>query len=200
MERTFRIALASVAMVAGLAIAGSKPAKAQVSVSVPLPHGRLVIGHPAFHSGAYVPYGYRVYSRPGYGYGFLYRSNWIPVRRYTNRWVVVDSPAYAYGYTPDYAYDGYDGYDDGYYAPGYAYAPGYVGYYGPYYGYPYAYSYGRRYYYGHGYSHGGGYNHGGSYGHSRGGGSHGGGSHGGGNRGGGNHGGGNHGGGSHRNH
>ena len=84
MNRTFRLALASVALMAGLAIAGSKPAKAQVSVSVPLPHGRLVIGHPAFHTGAYVPYGYHVYGRPGYGYGFLYRSRWIPVRRYSN--------------------------------------------------------------------------------------------------------------------
>jgi len=193
MKRTFRIALASVAMVAGLALAGSKPAKAQVSVSVPLPHGRLVIGHPAFHTGAYVPYGYHVYARPGYGYGFLYRSRWIPVRRYSNQWVVVASPAYAYGYSPDYAYDGYDGYGDGY-----AYAPGYVGYYGPYYGYPYAYygypyaySYGRRYYYGHAYGHGGGYSHGGNYGHNHGGGSHGGG---------GNRSGGNHGGGGHRNH
>ena len=119
MTKAFRIALASATMVAGLAVAGAKPAKAQVEFhgSIPLPHGRLVIGHPSFRVGGFVPFGYRVHSRPGYGYGFLYRSRWIPVRRYTNRWVVCDSPEYAYGY------DG--GYNDGYDGPRYSYSPRY---------------------------------------------------------------------------
>jgi hypothetical protein len=127
MTRAFRIALASATMVAGLAVAGARPAKAQVEFhgSIPLPHGRLVIGHPSFRVGGFVPFGYRVYSRPGYGYGFLYRSRWIPVRRYSNRWVVCESPEYAYGY--DGAYDGSAG--------DYAYDPGYVEYYGPRYTY-----------------------------------------------------------------
>jgi hypothetical protein len=119
-------------MVAGLAVAGAKPAKAQVEFhgSIPLPHGRLVIGHPSFRVGGFVPFGYRVYSRPGYGYGFLYRSRWIPVRRYSDRWVVCESPEYAYGYD-----GGYDGGYAGDYAGDYAYDPSYVEYYGPRYSY-----------------------------------------------------------------
>lgn len=138
MNKAFRIALASATMVAGLAVAGAKPAQAQVEFhgSFPLPHGRLTIGHPSFRVGGFVPFGYRVYSRPGYGYGFLYRSRWIPVRRYSDRWVVCESPEYAYGY------DG--GYDDDY-----AYDPGYVVEYSTprYYGYPHFYApdYGYRY-------------------------------------------------------
>ncbi|MDQ6892395.1 MAG: hypothetical protein M3167_06910 [Acidobacteriota bacterium] len=128
MTKAFRIALASATMVAGLAVAGARPANAQVEFrgSFPLPHGRLTIGHPSFRVGGFVPFGYRVYSRPGYGYGFLYRSRWIPVRRYSERWVVCESPEYAYGYESDYTYDG-----------GYAYDPGYVEYYSPRYSYSY---------------------------------------------------------------
>ena len=137
MNKAFRIALASATMVAGLAVAGAKPAKAQVEFhgSFPLPHGRLTIGHPSFRVGGFVPFGYRVYARPGYGYGFLYRSRWIPVRRYSDRWIVCESPEYAYGY-------------DGGYADDYAYDPGYVVEYSTprYYGYPhYAPGYGYRY-------------------------------------------------------
>ena len=136
MTRRFRIALASATMVAGLALAGAKPATAQVSFQ--LPHGRITIGHPSFRVGGYVPYGYRVYSRAGYGYGFLYRDNWIPVRRYSDRWQVCESPEYAYGY---------DGYDGGYagYDGGYAYDPGYVEYYRPRYSYSYPRYYSPRY-------------------------------------------------------
>ena len=131
MNKAFRIALASATLVAGLAVAGARPASAQVhfSGSFPLPHGRLVIGHPSFRVGGYVPYGYRVYARPGYGYGFLYRSRWIPVRRYSDRWIVCESPVYAYGYNGGYAYDDF------------AYEPGFVEYYGG----P-RYVYGPRYY------------------------------------------------------
>jgi hypothetical protein len=133
MNKAFRIALASATMVAGLAVAGAKPAKAQVEFhgSFPLPHGRLTIGHPSFRAGGFVPFGYRVYSRPGYGSGFLYRSRWIPVRRYSDRWVVCESPEYAYGYDGGYAggYSGDYGYDPGYVeyygGPRYSYAPRY---------------------------------------------------------------------------
>jgi hypothetical protein len=133
MHKGFRIALASAALATGLAVVAVPSAQAQVSFrgNVPLPHGRLSInlGDPLFPVGSYVPYGYRVYSRPSYGYGFQYRSRWIPVRQFSGRWIVCDPPN-VYG---DAYADGYDGYgDDGYYDNGPAYydrGPAY--YYGP---------------------------------------------------------------------
>ncbi|HYK41220.1 MAG TPA: hypothetical protein VE007_02445 [Thermoanaerobaculia bacterium] len=128
MNKAFRIGLVSATLVAGLAFVGAKPASAQVhfSASFPLPHGRLVIGHPSFRVGGFVPFGYRVYARPGYGYGFLYRDRWIPVRRYSDRWIVCESPVAAYGYDGAYAYDDYT-YDPGfvtyYSGPRYVYGP-----------------------------------------------------------------------------
>jgi len=96
MKRGIRIALASTAMVAGLAVAGVSPASAQVrfSGSFPLPHGRISIGvgDPFFSVGSYVPYGYSVIEDPTYGYGFYYRSRWIPVRPYGSSWVICDQP------------------------------------------------------------------------------------------------------------
>lgn len=96
MKTGIRIALASAAMVAGLAVAGASPAGAQVRVSgsFPLPHGRISIGigDPFFRVGAYVPYGYTVIDDPTYGSGFYYRSRWIPVRPYGSTWVVCDQP------------------------------------------------------------------------------------------------------------
>lgn len=109
--KSIRIALASTALVAGLAVAGSKPAAAQVSFSgsFPLPHGRISvgIGDPFFRVGSYVPYGYTVIEDPTYGYGFYYRSRWIPVEPYGSTWVVCERPyfrergfarPYSYGY------------------------------------------------------------------------------------------------------
>jgi hypothetical protein len=119
--KRIRIALASAAMVAGLAFAGAKPAAAQVafSGSFPLPHGRISIGigDPFFRVGSYVPYGYTVIEDPVYGYGFYYRSRWIPVRPYGSSWLVCDQlyfrdrgfarPYYGGGYG-SYGYRRYD--------------------------------------------------------------------------------------------
>ena len=117
MKNGYRIAIAAAALTAGLAFAGASRANAQVSFrgSFPLPHGRISIGigDPAFRVGAYVPRGYRVYSRSGYGYGFAYRDRWIPVRRYGSQWMVCESP-YLDGAYAD------DSYADDYYAPSYS--------------------------------------------------------------------------------
>ncbi len=94
------------------------------------PHGQfsISIGSPAYPVGSYAPYGYRVYRRQRYGYGFdtpgffcrphrLRHSHWIPVERYRSRWIVAER-RYA-------AYDRYSG--DPYYDAGYAdpYSNGY---------------------------------------------------------------------------
>ncbi len=121
MKNGFRIAIASAALTAGLAFAGASRANAQVSFrgSFPLPHGRISIGigDPAFRVGSYAPRGYRVYSRSGYGYGFAYRSRWIPVRRYGAQWMVCDSP---YGVGDGYVDDAYGYGDDVYVEPSYS--------------------------------------------------------------------------------
>lgn len=107
MHAGIRIAIASAALTAGLALTGASQAQAQVAVhgSFPVRHGRVSIGigHPTFRVGTYVPRGYRVYHRPQYGYGFAYRERWIPVRRYGSHWRICDRPylvgdAYAGGY------------------------------------------------------------------------------------------------------
>jgi hypothetical protein len=96
MRNPIRVALASTALLAGVAVAGASPANAQVSFqgSFPLPHGSvsIAIGDPAFAVGAYVPTGYAVAPLPGYGDGFAYRDRWIPVRPYAPRWVVCARP------------------------------------------------------------------------------------------------------------
>ncbi|MEO8431730.1 MAG: hypothetical protein ABI592_09505 [Acidobacteriota bacterium] len=125
MKNGLRIAFASAALTAGLAFAGASRANAQVSFrgSFPLPHGRISIGigDPAFRVGAFVPRGYRVYSRPGYGYGFGYRDRWIPVRRTGSQWLVCESPyGYDQSYNESYVDGGYA--DDVYVAPSYSYA------------------------------------------------------------------------------
>jgi hypothetical protein len=124
MKNGIRIALASAAMVAGLAVAGAKPAAAQVSFSgsFPLPHGRISIGigDPFFRVGSYVPYGYTVIEDPTYGYGFYYGARWIPVQPYGSTWVVVRQPYFRGGYVRPYAR--------------------------PYYGYAHSYGYARPYY------------------------------------------------------
>ncbi|MDQ2870094.1 MAG: hypothetical protein M3S32_05085 [Acidobacteriota bacterium] len=132
MKKSLRIALATAALAAGVALAAPSPAGAQVrfSGSFPAPHGRVSVrfGDPFFRVGSFVPSRYRVIRHAQYGRGFYYRSRWIPVRSYGSRWIVLGAPV---GYSGAYD-DGY--YDDGYYAP-------YAGYYSrPYYG-PYAYSY-----------------------------------------------------------
>ncbi|MCA1580699.1 MAG: hypothetical protein LC796_04765 [Acidobacteria bacterium] len=144
MKKSFRIALATAAVAAGVALAAPSSATAQVrfSGSFPAPHGRISVdfGDPFFEVGSFVPSSYRVIRHPRYGHGFYYRSRWIPVRSYGSRWLVCDAPV---------VYSG--AYDDGYYAP-------YDGYYSRPYYQPYAYSY-RPYVYSRPYGYSGYYGH-----------------------------------------
>ncbi len=114
MTKGFRIALATAAVAAGVAFAGASPAQAQVefSGSFPLPHGRISIGigAPEWAVGTYVPNGYDVYCGDDGAYGFEYEDRWIPVRQYSDRWVVCE-PSEAYGYGGGYDHYGYSGYN-----------------------------------------------------------------------------------------
>lgn len=130
MKKGFRIALATAAVAAGMAMTAPSSAQAQVafSGSFPGPHGRISVGFgdPYFPVGAFVPSHYRVIRHAQYGRGFFYRSRWIPVRSYRSRWVVCESPDYYDGYSSG-SYDGYDsgayyGYDNGPYYQPYVYS------------------------------------------------------------------------------
>src|SRR5205807_8863391 len=93
MKRIVKFASIAAAVAAFLA-AGSGEAQAQAAFRGDFrgPHGRFSVnvGSP-FAIGSFVPYGERVYLRQGYGYGFDYESQWIPVRQYGSRWVVCES-------------------------------------------------------------------------------------------------------------
>lgn len=98
MTKASRIAIGSGVLAAGLAVAGTSSASAQVRVrgSFPLPHGRISvdIGH-GFPVGGYVPYGYDVYEDPYYGgYGFAYEDQWYPCEQRGAHWVVVAAPVH----------------------------------------------------------------------------------------------------------
>jgi hypothetical protein len=186
MRNALRYVVTSAALLAGLAVMGGSSADAGVSFgfggTFPLPHGQISIGvgDPYFHVGAYVPVGYQVYARSGYGYGFAYNNRWIPVRPYGATWRVCATPYFDDVYYSNVYYDPY-------------YGVGYGGYYGGYYVRP-----SHRY---HHYAYQGGYSHhnyspsyhvdrnwsghrsGGGYGHgNRGGNKHGGNGHGNGHR------------------
>jgi hypothetical protein len=134
MKNALRYVVISAALLAGLAVTGGSRTDAGVSVgfsgTFPLPHGQISIGigDPYFHVGAYVPVGYQVYARSGYGYGFAYNNRWIPVRRYGAGWQVCGSPYFDDAYYNDVYYDpyygvGYGGYYGGYYVrPSHRYA------------------------------------------------------------------------------
>ena len=106
MKRAIRTAVVSAAFAGALLFLAPSPGEAQVRVEgrFRLPHGRISIGvgdpyyrggyygYPAYPVGSYVPYGYRVIRRPRLGYGFYYRSRWIPVRPYGRRYLVVARP------------------------------------------------------------------------------------------------------------
>ena len=106
MKRAIRTAVVSAAFAGALLFLAPSPGEAQVRVEgrFRLPHGRISIGvgdpyyrggyygYPAYPVGSYVPYGYRVIRRPRLGYGFYYRSRWIPVRPYGRRYIVVARP------------------------------------------------------------------------------------------------------------
>jgi hypothetical protein len=185
MRNVLRQVVISAALLAGLAVTGGSRAQAGVSFSgtFPLPHGQISIGigDPYFHVGAFVPVGYQVYARSGYGYGFAYNNRWIPVRPYGAAWRVCGSPYFDDVYYNGVYYDanygvGYGGYYGGYYvrpSHHYAYRGGY---------YPRG---GSNHYYapydhgdhnGHGHQNGGGHDHrndGGNHGHGHGGSRHG---------------------------
>lgn len=133
MKNGLRIGLGIVGLVAVLAVVEVPAAGAQVGFSGTFrgPHGRFSIdvGSPEYPVGSYAPYGYRVYRRPQYGYGFdtrefhcrpheIRHSHWVPVRHYQRRWIVVEQPV-AYVERPYYESDYYGGgygdrgYDDG---------------------------------------------------------------------------------------
>jgi hypothetical protein len=110
MNKTIRKAVLGVAAAGALLFLAPSPGEAQVRVQgrFRVPHGRISIGigapyyrggyyggyygSPAYPVGSYVPYGYRVIRRPRLGYGFYYRSRWIPVRPYGRRYIVVERP------------------------------------------------------------------------------------------------------------
>ncbi len=137
MRNVLRYVVVSAAISAGLAVTGSSRVDAGVSFTgtFPLPHGQISIGigDPYFPVGAYVPVGYQIYARSGYGYGFAYNNRWIPVQPYGHVWRVCGSPYFNDIYYPQVYYDpyygvGYGGYYGGYYVrPShyYAYRGGY---------------------------------------------------------------------------
>jgi hypothetical protein len=124
MNKTIRKAVLGVAAAGALLFLAPSPGEAQVRVQgrFRLPHGSISIGvgdpyyrggyygHPAYPVGSYVPYGYRVIRRPRLGYGFYYRSRWIPVRPYGRRYIVVARPVVVVAPRYDGGYYRNDGY------------------------------------------------------------------------------------------
>jgi hypothetical protein len=122
MKRAIRFAMVAAAMAAVVLVLTPSAAQAQVRFEgrFRLPHGQIAIGvgdpyygrgyygdiyygAPAYPVGSYVPYGYRVIEDPRLGYGFyspafgcslhhVRHRHWIPVRRYTRRWIVIERP------------------------------------------------------------------------------------------------------------
>jgi hypothetical protein len=143
MRQVLRYVVISAALAAACALTGGSRAQAGVSFSgtFPLPNGQISIGigDPYFHVGAFVPVGFQVYARSGYGYGFAYNNRWIPVRPYGNAWQVCVSPYFDDVYYPGVHYDAH-------------YGAGYGGYYGGRYAHP-SHRYGYRGYHSRGDSH-----------------------------------------------
>ena len=118
MKKAIRLSVMSAAL-AGVLLVLAPPAQAQVRVEgrFRLPHGSISVGvgdpyyygSPVFPIGSYVPYGYRVFRQPRLGYGFYYRSRWIPVRPYGRRYIVIERPIVVVdrGYDGPYPGDGY---------------------------------------------------------------------------------------------
>ena len=119
MKRAIRFTMVAAAMAAAVVVLSPSAAQAQVRIEgrFRLPHGNIAIGvgdpyydvyygAPAYPVGSYVPYGYRVITDPRFGYGFyspafacrlhhVRHRHWIPVRRYSRRWVVIERPYYS---------------------------------------------------------------------------------------------------------
>lgn len=75
----------------------------EIAIGVGDPYSNIYYGAPAYPIGSYVPYGYRVIEDPRFGYGFyspafvcrlhhVRHRHWIPVRRYSRRWIVIERP------------------------------------------------------------------------------------------------------------
>lgn len=116
MKRAIRYAMVAAAMAAAVLVLTPSAAQAQVRVEgrFRLPHGEIAIGvgdpysnvyygAPAYPIGSYVPYGYRVVEDARFGYGFyspafacrshhVRHRHWVPVRRYSRRWIVIEQP------------------------------------------------------------------------------------------------------------
>mgnify|MGYP003289163131 CR=1 FL=1 len=108
MKRALRIGLGIAGFLGVLAFVNVSAASADgFSGTFRGPHGQfsIHIGSPTYPVGSYAPYGYRVYERPHYGYGFdtpihycrshrLRHSHWVPVRPYARRWLIIERPGY----------------------------------------------------------------------------------------------------------
>jgi hypothetical protein len=128
MKKAIRFTMVAAAMAAVIVVFTPSAAQAQVRFEghFRLPHGSVAIGvgdpyvyygAPAYPIGSYVPYGYRVIEDPRFGYGFyspafvcrvhhIRHRHWVPVRRYSRRWVVIERPYFSSRY---YTRRGYDG-------------------------------------------------------------------------------------------
>lgn len=141
MKRGLRIGLGIAGFLGVLAFVEVSAASAdRFSGTFRGPHGQFSIhvGSPTYPVGSYAPYGYRVYERPRYGYGFdtpihycrphrLRHSHWVPVRRYQRRWLIIERPSvyverpYYEGRYDERPYYGDGRYDDRVYADDYRY-------------------------------------------------------------------------------
>ena len=129
MKKSLRIGLGIAGLLGVLALVEVSAASADgFSGTFRGPHGQfsIHIGSPSYPVGAYAPYGYRVYERPRYGYGFdtpihdcqphrLRHSHWVPVRRHHQRWLIIQHPGF-YAERPYYERRYDDRYDDRVYA------------------------------------------------------------------------------------
>ena len=136
MKRAIRIVSSVAAVAAALVFLTPSTAQGQVHVEgrFRLPHGDVAVsvgdpyygdgyyddvyyGAPAYPIGSYVPYGYRVIEVPRLGYGFyspsfgcrlhhVHHRHWVPVRRYSSRWVVIQRPYFGGGSHYRRGYDG----------------------------------------------------------------------------------------------
>ena len=144
MNKSIRVAMAGAALAAAALFLTPAEAEGQVRVEgrFRLPHGDIAIGvgdpyygggHYGYHRfpvGSYVPYGHRVYRRSRFGHGFyspafvcrahgVRHAHWVPVRRYRERWIVVERPVVVERYVERRPYRDRGYYDEGYYDDGY---------------------------------------------------------------------------------
>jgi hypothetical protein len=119
MNKAIRVPIFAAAVAALVVSLTPSAAQAQVRFEgrFRLPHGDIAVGvgdpyyygAPAYPIGSYVPYGYRVIEDPYLGHGFygpanfcrvhrIRHAHWIPVRRHSARWVVIERPHFTERY------------------------------------------------------------------------------------------------------